>query len=300
MHCHDVCGGLALGMRLLHLHLHGLFRSHDLELGRDADTGGQTLYVLDLVRSLALRPEVEQVDVVTRLIQDRRVDVSYSQPVEMIAPGARILRLPFGPKRYLRKEQLWPHLEDLADQLVQQLSQPGKRVDWIHAHYADAGFVGALVSQRLGIPLVFTGHSLGREKQRRLLAGGGNRQQIEQAYAISRRIEAEEQALAQADLVITSTRQEADQQYCRYGHFQTDQAAVVPPGVDASRFHPHGSSQECSALQSLLQPFLREPDRSPLLAISRAVRRKNIPALVEAYGQSPVLRQRHNLVLVLG
>ncbi len=58
--------------------------------------------------------------------------------------------------------------------------------------------------------------------------------------------------------------------------------------------------RECSALQSLLQPFLREPDRPPLLAISRAVRRKNIPALVEAFGQSPVLRQRHNLVLVLG
>ena len=47
------------------------------------------------------------------------------------------------------------------------------------------------MSQRLGLPLVFTGHSLGREKQRRLLAGGGDRQQIEQAYAMSRRIEAE-------------------------------------------------------------------------------------------------------------
>ena len=35
-----------MGIRLLHLHLHGLFRSHELELGRDADTGGQTLYVL--------------------------------------------------------------------------------------------------------------------------------------------------------------------------------------------------------------------------------------------------------------
>ena len=300
MHCHDVCGGLALGMRLLHLHLHGLFRSRDLELGRDADTGGQTLYVLDLVRSLALRPEVEQVDVVTRLIQDRRVDVSYSQPVEMIAPGARILRLPFGPKRYLRKEQLWPHLEDLADQLVQQLSQPGKRVDWIHAHYADAGFVGALVSQRLGIPLVFTGHSLGREKQRRLLAGGGNRQQIEQAFAISRRIEAEEQALAQADLVITSTRQEADHQYSRYGQFRRERAEVVPPGVDASRFHPLGSKDEQADLNQLLNPFLRDPSKPPLLAISRAVRRKNIPALVEAFGRSTVLRNRHNLVLVLG
>ena len=289
-----------MGIRLLHLHLHGLFRSHELELGRDADTGGQTLYVLELVRSLAQRAEVEQVDVVTRLIQDRRVDLDYSQRVEAIAPGARILRFPFGPKRYLRKELLWPHLEELADQLVEHLSQPGQRVDWIHAHYADAGLVGALVSQRLGIPLVFTGHSLGREKQRRLLAGGLDRSQLEQTYAISRRIDAEERALAQADLVITSTRQEADQQYSRYGHFQADQAEVVPPGVDASRFHPHGSSQEGSALQSLLQPFLREPDRPPLLAISRAVRRKNIPALVEAFGQSPVLRQRHNLVLVLG
>ena len=63
-----------MGIRLLHLHLHGLFRSHELELGLDADTGGQTLYVLELVRSLAQRAEVEQVDVVTRLIQDRRVD----------------------------------------------------------------------------------------------------------------------------------------------------------------------------------------------------------------------------------
>jgi sucrose-phosphate synthase len=53
-------------------------------------------------------------------------------------------------------------------------------------------------------------------------------------------------------------------------------------------------------IQPLVQPFLREPQRPPLLAISRAVRRKNIPALVEAYGRSPVLRNRHNLVLVLG
>ena len=50
----------------------------------------------------------------------------------------------------------------------------------------------------------------------------------------------------------------------------------------------------------LLNPFLRNPGKPPLLAISRAVRRKNIPALVEAFGRSTVLRNRHNLVLVLG
>ena len=167
-----------MGLRLLHLHLHGLFRSQELELGRDSDTGGQTLYVLELARSLALRPEVDHVDVVTRQIVDRRVSPDYALPEEPICPGARILRFPFGPKRYLRKELLWPHLEQLADQLVSRLSQPGEAVDWIHAHYADAGLVGALVSQRTGIPLVFTGHSLGREKQRRLLESGLDWSQI--------------------------------------------------------------------------------------------------------------------------
>lgn len=289
-----------MGFRLLHLHLHGLFRSHDLELGRDADTGGQTLYVLELARSLAARAEVDRVDVVTRLIQDRRVSTDYARPTESISADAGIQRFAFGPKRYLRKELLWPYLDDLADQLVVHLQKPENRPDWIHAHYADAGYVGALLSRRLGIPLVFTGHSLGREKQRRLLAGGGDHQQLEQTYSISRRIDAEELALAHADLVITSTRQECDQQYSRYGEFRADRAQVVPPGVDARRFHPGSVAAEISEVEKLLTPFLRQPELPPLLAISRAVRRKNIPALVEAFGRSAVLRQRHNLVLVLG
>ena len=289
-----------VGLNLLHLHLHGLFRSQGLELGRDADTGGQTLYVLELVRSLAARAEVDHVEVITRLIQDRRVSADYARPEESIAPGASIRRFNFGPKRYLRKEQLWPYLDELADQLVRHLQATHRRPDWIHAHYADAGYVGALVSRRLGLPLVFTGHSLGREKLRRLLAAGGNREQIDQTYSISRRIDAEELALAHADLVITSTRQERDHQYSRYGRFEAGRADVVPPGVDARRFHPRSTPQESEDVSAMVQPFLREPQRPPLLAICRADRRKNIPALVEAFGRSSVLRERHNLILVLG
>ena len=37
--------------KFLHLHLHGLIRSKNLELGRDADTGGKTQYVLELIKS---------------------------------------------------------------------------------------------------------------------------------------------------------------------------------------------------------------------------------------------------------
>ena len=40
------------GKYLLLISVHGLIRGHDLELGRDADTGGQTKYVVDLARAL--------------------------------------------------------------------------------------------------------------------------------------------------------------------------------------------------------------------------------------------------------
>jgi len=290
-----------MGLKLLHLHLHGLIRSHDLELGRDSDTGGQTLYVLELVKGLAARPEVEKVQLFTRLVVDRRVSSDYSKSTEKISHSAEIVRLPFGPKRYIRKELLWPYLDDLADQIVQKLQQEVQLPDWIHAHYADAGYVGSLVSRRLGIPLVFTGHSLGREKQRRLLAAGVDYDQIEQTYSISKRIDAEELALAHANLLITSTRQESEHQYARYGSFDSNNVEIIPPGVDSNRFYSFESiSQEENDLDNMFQPFLNDISLSPLLAISRAVRRKNIPALLEAYGRSPVLQQRHNLILILG
>jgi len=290
-----------MGLRLLHLHLHGLIRSHDLELGRDSDTGGQTLYVLELVKGLSIRPEVENVQLITRLIVDRRVSSDYSKSIEKISNSAEILRLPFGPKRYIRKELLWPYLDDLADQIVQKLQQEDQLPNWIHAHYADAGYVGSLVSRRLGIPLVFTGHSLGREKQRRLLAAGIDYDQIEQTYSISKRIDAEELALAHSNLLITSTRQESEDQYARYGSFDKNKVEIIPPGVDSNRFYPFQSiSEDEKDLDKMFKPFLNDISLSPLLAISRAVRRKNIPALLEAYGRSPVLQQKHNLILILG
>ncbi len=291
-----------MGLRLLHLNLHGLIRSHDLELGRDSDTGGQTLYVLELVKGLAARPEVDKVELFTRLIIDRRVSSDYSCSVETISSCAEIIRLPFGPKRYLRKELLWPYLDDLADQIVQRLRKDTHLPDWIHAHYADAGYVGSLVSRRLGLPLVFTGHSLGREKLRRLLAAGIDHDQIEQTYSISKRIDAEETTLSHANLLITSTKQESEEQYSRYGRFSSKDIEIIPPGVDLNRFHSTNINlaEEEKEVEKIFKPFLRDLKLPPLLAISRAVRRKNIPALIETYGRSSILQQRHNLILILG
>ena len=53
------------GLYLMLISVHGLMRSHDLELGRDADTGGQITYVVELARALAEHPRIARVDVLS-------------------------------------------------------------------------------------------------------------------------------------------------------------------------------------------------------------------------------------------
>ncbi len=285
-------------LKFLHLHLHGLIRSKNLELGRDADTGGQTQYVLELVKSLANTSDVDRVDLVTRLINDTKVDSDYSEEEEFVEPGARILRFRFGPNKYLRKELLWPYLDELTESLISHYKN--NKPNFIHAHYADAGYVGVKLSKSLNVPFIFTGHSLGREKQRKLLDTGLKTNQIEKLYSISKRIEAEEKALKSADIVVTSTKQESVYQYSQYFSFSPHKARVIPPGVDHNKFHHIHSTTETAEIDNMMKPFLKDLTKPPLLAISRAVRRKNIPSLIEAYGRSEKLKRKTNLILILG
>ena len=62
--------------------LHGLIRGHNLELGRDADTGGQTKYVVELARALGERADVEKVVLLTRRVIDSQVSPDYAEPLE--------------------------------------------------------------------------------------------------------------------------------------------------------------------------------------------------------------------------
>ncbi|MBU2746184.1 glycosyltransferase, partial [Acidithiobacillus caldus] len=130
-------------------------------------------YVLEEMRALARDPRVRRVDLLTRRFADPRLPPIHDEPVEDLGDGVRIVRLPFGPRdRYLPKEQLWDHLPSLVDRTLQWLRETGEVPDWLHSHYADAGFVGVRLAQLLGIPLIHTGHSLGRDKRERLLAAG--------------------------------------------------------------------------------------------------------------------------------
>ena len=288
------------GLNILLISVHGLIRSHNLELGRDADTGGQTKYVVELARALSKRPEVAQIYLLTRLINDPAVSSDYSQPTELISEHASIIRIPCGESGYQAKEQLWDSLDNFIDNSLDWMSNLEHLPDVIHSHYADAGLVGTRLSHHLGIPLIHTGHSLGRSKRKTLLASGLKASEVELKYNISRRIEAEEETLGTAAMVITSTRQEIEEQYGAYDYSQPELMRVVPPGTDLEQFMPPGNSDYQQPIFSQLRRFFQHPDRPIILALSRPDPRKNIITLIEAFGESQALQNRANLVIIAG
>lgn len=280
--------------------VHGLIRGHELELGRDADTGGQTKYVVELARALGERPDVEKVILLTRRVIDDHISLDYAEYVEPLSAKTSIVRIECGEQKYLRKEMLWDSLENFADNALAFLKSQGQLPDIIHSHYADAGYVGSRLSHQLGVPLVHTGHSLGRSKRKQLLASGIKRSEIETTYHISRRIEAEETTLGVAERVITSTQQEVEQQYGLYDFYQPERMRVIPPGTDLEKFFPPQGDETDSDIARELKRFLTKPKKPIILALSRPDPRKNIVALIEAYGESPELQQEANLVIVAG
>ncbi|MCW9058817.1 MAG: HAD-IIB family hydrolase [Gammaproteobacteria bacterium] len=288
------------GHYIVLISIHGLIRGHNLELGRDADTGGQIQYVVELAKALAAREDVWRVDLLTRQVVDPKVSADYAERMEPIADKAFIVRLPAGPRRYLRKEVLWPYLDSFTDHALQHVRRIGKVPDIIHSHYADAGYVGSRLSSLLGVTLVHTGHSLGRVKRERLLEQGVKPEVIETQYNIGQRIEAEEVALDHASMVVASTRQEVEEQYSTYDNYQPKRMQVIPPGVDLRRFRPATATELRPRVWQSLRRFLTHEKRPIILALSRADERKNIQTLVRAYGERPSLRELANLVIVAG
>jgi sucrose-phosphate synthase len=288
------------GMYILMFSLHGLLRGEDPELGRDADTGGQIKYVLELVRKLAHDRRVERVDLLTRMVIDPKVDGIYAQAEEKIGAGARIIRIPCGPRRYLRKEVLWPYLDGFSDQAVQHIRRVGRVPDLIHAHYADAGYVGGQVARLLGVPFVFTGHSLGRVKQQRLIEKKVRPKVIEERYNITRRIDAEEFALDTAMMVVASTTQEVEEQYKLYEYYDPARMKVIPPGVDLEEFFPPKRTKSRAGICQEIRRFLHSPNKPLIFAMSRADERKNIETLIHAYGGNTWLQKHANLLIVAG
>lgn len=293
--------------------IHGLIRGDSPELGRDADTGGQVKYVLELAKSLAEHPLISQVDLVTRRISDKKVSPAYAEEIEVLNEKARIVRIQCGPKKYIRKELLWPYMSEFVDKTIQFLKKQKKIPDIFHGHYADGGYIAMNLAETFAAPFVFTGHSLGRNKEVNLLADGVSQDKINEHLKMQTRIAIEEEIMEAARLIITSTNQEIEKQYGLYDNFSKINAfKIIPPGIDLDVFYPYynneiapesideSTKQARVALHRELHRFWTVSERPFILVLCRPDHRKNISGLITAYGQDKELQAMANLAVFAG
>ena len=288
--------------------IHGLIRGNDLELGRDADTGGQTKYVLELAKTLSTFPEVEKVELVTRWINDKNVSADYSVPIEKVNDKLDIIRIRCGGGKYIRKELLWNHLEEFIDKSIKYLKSKKRLPDFIHSHYADAGYVCCELTRFFGLAFFHTSHSLGKDKQKKLLDNGLSTELIEKKYKMNQRINAEEQIFYWADMIITSTTQEVENHINHYKNIFESKFRVMPPGIDLGKFYPFNKKinfdEQTASLvkhinQELIKFFVRI-NKPLIISLCRPDKRKNISGLITAYGEDKELQKKANLAIFAG
>lgn len=190
---------------------------HGDPLGRigEPEVGGQCVYVRELASHLS-----ELGTEVTVFTRDR----GEGRPAnEIIAPAARLIRLPVGPSRFVAKEELEPWLPEFAAKVSSTLS--GGEV--IHSHFWDGAYVAARL-ERSG-PWVHTSHSLGLRKLAALPS--------HDRAGYEGRLTTERQAARDSNCVVALTQVEAHDLIHLYGT-PSERIRVIPPGVDTSRFRP--------------------------------------------------------------
>ena len=292
--------------------VHGLLRAENMQLGHDADTGGQIKYVVELGNAISQSENIERVELFTRLISDKAVSEDYAQPVEQVNDKFSIIRIQCGGKKYIRKELLWPHLDEYVDKTIKYIKRQSAIPDIVHGHYPDGGYVAMQLSEIFGTPFVYTGHSLGRSKMKQLIDEGMKENVIDKKYKINHRIQMEEEVLKKTDLIIASTHQEVSDQYGQYHNKDIPKYHVIPPGLDVDKFYPFYHDMlaetdkeeiELYAQASMLEElnrFFMHPDRPVILSLCRPDKRKNIAGLIKAYGEDLELRSMANLAVFAG
>ena len=273
-------------MIIVHLALGGCLKSPPVHYGITADTGGHIAYILDAAAAQADNIDTHQVSIVTRLFEGEGLAVEHGLSSERLSPRLTIDRIATANRGYLEKEALAEDLSAFTEAFCAHLARLPRLPDVIHAHFSDAAAVAAEARRRFAIPFVYTPHALGIDKQ----THQGS------CPALDARIAAERTAIAQADAIIVSTRDEADRQVHAYDTPVSGRIHCIPPGVPSR--DPRPSSRP--SLAARLDQWLDDPAKPIVLAIARPVAKKNLAALARAYAASPKLQRAANLVILAG
>ncbi len=239
------------------------------------DCGGQNLYVAKVAK--ALTSLGYEVDVFTRRDDDQLPDmVEWEQ-------GIRVFYVPAGPARFIRKEELYPFMQEFTEYMVRFCRHQRKAYDLVHANFWMSGLVAADMKRRLGIPFVITFHALGRV--RRL-----HQQQADGFPDV--RFTVEDRLVLEADRVIAEAPQDAADLIRLYGA-DPSRLVIVPCGFDPEELWP---LDKASARTTIGLP----PDEGVILHVGRMVPRKGIDTVIQAYARFLAEHDAHTRLVIVG
>ncbi len=138
-------------------------------------------------------------------------------PLDSISSKAKVLRIPAGPEEFIRKERLFPYLDEFSERPIKKLKD--NPPDVIHSHYWDGGVVGLKIQEYFKVPHVFTFHSVGKLKANVIKNDFGER------------IKREEEIVRVADLIVALTEIER-KDISRLYKVPLEKIAVVPAGTE--------------------------------------------------------------------
>ncbi|NMO03873.1 D-inositol-3-phosphate glycosyltransferase [Gordonia sp. TBRC 11910] len=186
------------------------------------DAGGMNVYVAQTAQRLARRGI--EVEIFTRA-------TSSAQPqIERPLPGVTVRNIAAGPYEGLDKRDLPAQLCAFTAgvQRAEATQRPGY-YDLVHSHYWLSGQVGWLVSDRWGVPLVHTAHTLAAVKNASLAEGDTAEPML--------RVIGEQQVIDEADRLVANTDTEAAQLVSMY-NADPARIDVVTPGADLDCYSP--------------------------------------------------------------
>ncbi len=245
------------------------------------DAGGLNVYVLETAKRLARRGV--EVDIFTRAT---RSDLPASVP---LAPGVSVRHIEAGPFGELRKEDLPSQMCAMTSGMLHAVAADARGYDLVHSHYWLSGHVGWLTSERWGVPLVHTMHTLAKVKNEALAEGDAPEPRV--------RIIGEEQVVNAAAALVANTVQEAVDLETYYSALG-ERVIVAHPGVDLDTFNPRDGQRAARRRLGI------RDDAQMLLFVGRIQPLKApdvlINAAAELLAMDPSMRERLYVVICGG